>query len=273
MTMARILVHLDTRPGLEEKITLHHCHVSRKQALDYEGVPFRCRRCHKIGHLYKDCPLNSGVTSEDTKGPRQQPSVDQNIGVNISTEGVQTQHEPPSKQASDGAKKNSRRQASSTPGPPRTRSKTAATNPAHPGNDSFPSCSLYNSDALQSAFQSSLRSPSTVHIPLPSIPCTIGPSPPTFSTNPSSHKLDLGLPKSSSSPVGSGSHPYHLRPRARPRLLGLGSSPGRFRKPKRGRPSKIYSAKQNAVADVAQGRQYTIERALRAIEPLTCGSP
>lgn len=70
-TMARILVHLDTRPGLEEKITLHHSHVSRKQLLDYEGVPFRCRRCHKIGHLYKDCPLNSGVISEDTKGPRQ----------------------------------------------------------------------------------------------------------------------------------------------------------------------------------------------------------
>lgn len=26
--------------------------------LDYEGVPFRCRRCHKVGHLFKDCPLN-----------------------------------------------------------------------------------------------------------------------------------------------------------------------------------------------------------------------
>jgi len=26
--------------------------------LDYEGVPFRCRHCHKVGHLLKDCPLN-----------------------------------------------------------------------------------------------------------------------------------------------------------------------------------------------------------------------
>lgn len=57
MTMARILVHLDTRAGLEEKITLHRRHFSRKQLLDYEGVSFRCRRCHKVGHLYKDYPL------------------------------------------------------------------------------------------------------------------------------------------------------------------------------------------------------------------------
>ena len=40
MTMARILVHLDTRAGLEEKITLHRRHFSLKQLLDYEGVPF-----------------------------------------------------------------------------------------------------------------------------------------------------------------------------------------------------------------------------------------
>lgn len=27
-----------------------------QQPLDYEGVPFRCRKCHEVGHLYKDCP-------------------------------------------------------------------------------------------------------------------------------------------------------------------------------------------------------------------------
>ena len=53
MTMARILVHLDTREGLEEKITLHWWHFSRRQNIDYEGVPFRCRHCDKVGHLYK----------------------------------------------------------------------------------------------------------------------------------------------------------------------------------------------------------------------------
>lgn len=57
MTMARILVHLDTREGLEEKITLHWKHLSHRKNIDYEGVPSKCRRCHKVVHLYKDCPL------------------------------------------------------------------------------------------------------------------------------------------------------------------------------------------------------------------------
>ena len=55
---ARILVHLDTSDRLQEYITIQWRNFSRRQNLDYEGVPFRCRRCHKIGHLYKDFPLN-----------------------------------------------------------------------------------------------------------------------------------------------------------------------------------------------------------------------
>jgi len=27
------------------------------QCLDYEGVPFHCRRCHEYNHILKDCPL------------------------------------------------------------------------------------------------------------------------------------------------------------------------------------------------------------------------
>ena len=27
-----------------------------QQVLDYEGVPFRFRKCHEVGHLFKDCP-------------------------------------------------------------------------------------------------------------------------------------------------------------------------------------------------------------------------
>lgn len=42
-TLARILVHLDTRDGLEEHITLQWGRCIRVQILDYEGVPFRCR--------------------------------------------------------------------------------------------------------------------------------------------------------------------------------------------------------------------------------------
>jgi len=27
------------------------------QVVDYEHVPFRCRKCQEHGHLFKDCPL------------------------------------------------------------------------------------------------------------------------------------------------------------------------------------------------------------------------
>lgn len=68
MTMVHILVHFDTREELEENITLHWQHLSHRQNLNYEGVPFRCRRCHKVGHLFKDCPLLFPATPAATKG-------------------------------------------------------------------------------------------------------------------------------------------------------------------------------------------------------------
>lgn len=43
--------------GLEEKITLQWGKFTRVQILDYEGVPFCCQRCHRVGHIFKDCHL------------------------------------------------------------------------------------------------------------------------------------------------------------------------------------------------------------------------
>jgi len=28
------------------------------QTIDYEHIPFRCRKCHEHGHLFRECPLN-----------------------------------------------------------------------------------------------------------------------------------------------------------------------------------------------------------------------
>ena len=28
------------------------------QTVDYEHIPFRCRKCHEHGHLFGDCPLS-----------------------------------------------------------------------------------------------------------------------------------------------------------------------------------------------------------------------
>lgn len=57
MAFARILVHLDTREKLVASLKLQWQGITRLQKLDYEGVSFRCRRCHEIGNLYKECHL------------------------------------------------------------------------------------------------------------------------------------------------------------------------------------------------------------------------
>lgn len=40
--------------------------------LDYEGIPFRCSRCHKVGHLFKDDPLNRWNIRKDVRQPAQE---------------------------------------------------------------------------------------------------------------------------------------------------------------------------------------------------------
>ena len=44
------------------------------QDIDYKQIPFRCRRCHENGHLYKECPENNptnmkkGKETKDAEG-------------------------------------------------------------------------------------------------------------------------------------------------------------------------------------------------------------
>lgn len=57
MDFAHILVHIDTKEGLVEILKLQWRGINRLQKLEYKGVPFRCRRCHEVGILYKECPL------------------------------------------------------------------------------------------------------------------------------------------------------------------------------------------------------------------------
>jgi len=49
--VARILVNLNVREGLGEEIDLSWGSFTHSQILDYENVPFRCRRCHMYGKL------------------------------------------------------------------------------------------------------------------------------------------------------------------------------------------------------------------------------
>jgi hypothetical protein len=57
MSMAIILVALDVREGLAEELVLIKEEVCFHQRLDYEGIPFRCHRCHKHGHNASQCAL------------------------------------------------------------------------------------------------------------------------------------------------------------------------------------------------------------------------
>ena len=43
--------------GLAEAMTLKYREMEFLQQLDYENLPFHCHRCHKVGHLAKECPL------------------------------------------------------------------------------------------------------------------------------------------------------------------------------------------------------------------------
>ena len=57
-TYAHICIYMDLSKALLEEIRFLWEVEEWLQNLDYEQVPFRCRRCHEYGHLFRECPLN-----------------------------------------------------------------------------------------------------------------------------------------------------------------------------------------------------------------------
>jgi hypothetical protein len=57
MSVARILVQLDLQLGLLHELVIELSSRYFVQTLDYEGIPFRCHRCHVYGHRVSDCTL------------------------------------------------------------------------------------------------------------------------------------------------------------------------------------------------------------------------
>ena len=55
--MAKILVSLNPREGLADAMTLKYRDFKFLQNMDYENLPFCCHRCHKYGHLGRECIL------------------------------------------------------------------------------------------------------------------------------------------------------------------------------------------------------------------------
>ena len=52
---ARILVEIDISKGLLEMISVASTLGSWNILLDYKGIPFHCRKCHKASHLSVGC--------------------------------------------------------------------------------------------------------------------------------------------------------------------------------------------------------------------------
>ena len=57
--------------ALPESVSLYHDDFEWVQSIDYEHVPFRGRKFHAHGHLFRDFPLNASPSkpSEVSSGP------------------------------------------------------------------------------------------------------------------------------------------------------------------------------------------------------------
>lgn len=67
---ARICVYMDLKQSLPDKVRFWNEDSEWIQVIDYEHVPFRCRKYHNLGHLFRDCPLNRKMhtsTNADTQ--------------------------------------------------------------------------------------------------------------------------------------------------------------------------------------------------------------
>jgi len=64
---ARICIEMDVSGALHDRLWLEFRDEDYFQAIDYEQIPFRCRKCHEHGHLIRECPLNKPVEDPKTE--------------------------------------------------------------------------------------------------------------------------------------------------------------------------------------------------------------
>jgi hypothetical protein len=91
---ARIYVYMDISKELPGSITLEYQDEDWNQTIDYEHIPFRCRKCHEHGHLFRDCPLNA-----------QAPKAGENKQKDGFTTVTEWKRNPPRKKNPDNAPK------------------------------------------------------------------------------------------------------------------------------------------------------------------------
>ena len=75
-----------------ETIELEYEDEVWKQPIDYEHIPFRCRRCHEVGHIYKECHVINATNEVHTRAQEHVDTQTQEfIGISTSRETTSTQ--------------------------------------------------------------------------------------------------------------------------------------------------------------------------------------
>jgi hypothetical protein len=97
---ARICVYMDISKPLPGSITLEYQDEDWSQTIDYEHIPFRCRKCHEHGHLFRDCPLNVAA-------PKSTDAKTKDGFTNVTGKRKNTQKKPNQSSAPKATSKNS----------------------------------------------------------------------------------------------------------------------------------------------------------------------
>jgi len=56
---ARVCVYMHVAGALLDSIIVSYQNEEWTQSLDFEDIPFRCKKCHVHGHIFRYDPLNS----------------------------------------------------------------------------------------------------------------------------------------------------------------------------------------------------------------------
>jgi hypothetical protein len=75
---ARICVYMNISKSLPGSVTLEYQDEEWAQTIDYEHIPFRCRKFHEHGHLFRDFPLNAPTKPEVEEKPKDRFTQVQN---------------------------------------------------------------------------------------------------------------------------------------------------------------------------------------------------
>jgi hypothetical protein len=64
---ARICIEMDVSGELPEAIILEFRNEEWIERINYDQIPFICRRFHEHGHIFRECPLNKKQEEENSK--------------------------------------------------------------------------------------------------------------------------------------------------------------------------------------------------------------